>query len=498
MGVEFPEYIFDLEVLTNGQILAFGRFNQVQGVPRNNLARLNADGSIDSRFDSDSSQGGLNGVVYAYALQPDGRIVIGGEFTAVGSVTRNRVARLNTNGSHDTTFDPGAGPGGLPYTEVSTTAVQPGGGILVGGWFSTFGDAPHERIVRLNFDGTVDHDFKASVHNYLNDLARVLSIAVLPNGKILLAGQGFNLVGGSPRVGIARLNSDGSLDPGFDARLHGFTNFKALVPLPDGSVYLAGNLVFADGGGGWAARFDEDGSRDFAFDVRLPTGEGLNELAVQPDGPVLISGLFTAVDGVPCAGLARLFPEAPALTQVDVVESRIQVNEPHGRASVQLQRHGDTSLPLTVSVVTTDGSAIAGEDYTGLSAAVTFAPLETAKTVSIRILDDTNLEDAETFAFLVATVPDGVLTGRTECAIQIQEDDADPPQLRLEARRVGSTLHLIATGTTDTQWRLESRDSASGTNNWQPLTNLTLSTGSLILDQPVTPISRFYRGAWVP
>lgn len=74
----------------------------------------------------------------------------------------------------------------------------------------------------------------------------------------------------------------------------------------------------------------------------------------------------------------------------------------------------------------------------------------------------------------------------------------EPPELRLAAAQNGNLLQLTATGTTNTQWRLESRDTVTGTNAWQPLTNITLGPSPTVMQQPLTSTNRFYRGAWVP
>ena len=98
-------------------------------VTRNYVARLNVDGTLDAAFNPnpDSILGGI-------AVQPDGKILIGGAFTALtpngGSViSRNHLARLNSDGTIDTAFNPG--PNGF----VRTILLQPDGRILIGGGF---------------------------------------------------------------------------------------------------------------------------------------------------------------------------------------------------------------------------------------------------------------------------------------------------------------------------------------------------------------------------
>jgi hypothetical protein len=73
-----------------------------------------------------------------------------------------------------------------------------------------------------------------------------------------------------------------------------------------------------------------------------------------------------------------------------------------------------------------------------------------------------------------------------------------PPELRLTAARNGNLLQLTATGTPSSRWRLESRDTVTGTNAWQPLTNITLGPNPTVIQQPLDGTNRFYRGAWVP
>ena len=125
---------------------------------RNHIGRLNADGSLDTSFDP-----GANGAVYALAVQADGKILVGGYFTTLGgggtgTTTRNYIGRLNADGSLDTSFDPGAN--GAVYA----LAVQADGKILVGGDFTTLGGGgtgttTRNHIGRLNADGSLDTSF---------------------------------------------------------------------------------------------------------------------------------------------------------------------------------------------------------------------------------------------------------------------------------------------------------------------------------------------------
>jgi uncharacterized delta-60 repeat protein len=178
----------------DGKVLIGGDFSAVNDVTHRFLARLNANGSLDSAFNPE-----LNGMTLAIALQPDGKILIGGAFTLVNNVARARIARLNANGSLDTTFDPGAGAN----NEVDAIALQPDGKILVGGKFTTLGDISRARVARLNANGALDSGYDPGGGASYT----VYALAIQPDGKALIGG-GFGFVDDVPRNGIARLCGD--------------------------------------------------------------------------------------------------------------------------------------------------------------------------------------------------------------------------------------------------------------------------------------------------
>ncbi len=117
------------------------------------IARSAATG--ESRFSVDKSfdpPGGVDNEVTSSAIQPDGRIVLAGHFGMVGGIARRSLARLNPDGSVDTTFDPGP----APDESATIVVVQPDGKIIAGGAFTTFGGSYHSHIVRLNAGEFVD------------------------------------------------------------------------------------------------------------------------------------------------------------------------------------------------------------------------------------------------------------------------------------------------------------------------------------------------------
>jgi hypothetical protein len=115
----------------------------VDGRLRRRIARLHADGRLDEAFDPGL---GPNLDVWALAPAHGGKVLIAGSFTYVNGVSRNRVARLNPDGSLDRSFDPGAGAD----NQVFAMAVHKSGKIFLGGSFSRFAGLPRDQVARLH------------------------------------------------------------------------------------------------------------------------------------------------------------------------------------------------------------------------------------------------------------------------------------------------------------------------------------------------------------
>ena len=176
-------YVGATAVQPDGKIILAGNFNSVLGVPRSNIARLNADGTLDTGFDPKA-----NGPVNSVVVQADGKVLLGGAFTtlqpngAAAASARDRIARVNADGTLDTGFDPKANSG------VQCVAVQADGKVLLGGAFTMLqpngAAAPTARqyIARVNSDGTLDTSFDPKANSF------VYSVAVQADGKMLLGG----------------------------------------------------------------------------------------------------------------------------------------------------------------------------------------------------------------------------------------------------------------------------------------------------------------------
>jgi uncharacterized delta-60 repeat protein len=303
-----------------GRLVVGGAYTRLAGRIRSFIGRLNADGSFDDTFSTSS-----NGVVQCIVAQPDGKLLLGGQFSTINGQPRSRLARLNADGTLDLTFSPAATVSGL----VRKIVLQPDGRILVAGDFDTVAGQSRTAIARFNADGALDAGFRADATGLLLPGAApgIFALALQPDGKILFGGQ-FVFVSGETRNGLARVNADGSLDAGFNPSPRP-ADFQAIAVLPDGRILVGGGFSqLAGRAQSYLARLNGDGSADpgFAF-----TGNsGVASIFPQPDGRILVSGYFTQVSGQPHAGWVRLasFGAADASFNFDLVATNRQVNSP--------------------------------------------------------------------------------------------------------------------------------------------------------------------------
>lgn len=183
--------VLALALQPDGKVLLGGVFTSVGGTARNRIARLNADGSLDTSFNP-----GANSTVRTLGVQPDGKVLLGGAFTSAGGTARNSIARLNADGSLDTSFTPGTGANSSVYALV----LQPDGKVLLGGIFSIVGGTARNGIARLNANGSLDTSFDPGT----GANGAVHALTLQSDGKVLLGGT-FTSVSGTLRSGIARL-----------------------------------------------------------------------------------------------------------------------------------------------------------------------------------------------------------------------------------------------------------------------------------------------------
>ncbi len=322
---------------SDGKILVGGEFPYVNGVKRNGLARLNADGSVDltftpyfnneiarnvkalavqadgkvlvgiasvnqvRRLNSDGSQDAsfntpfFSGDTFDIVPLPNGQTLVGGDYT---------LRRLNANGTNDATFTSAAGG-------IRKILIQPDGNILVGGTFTQVGSSIRGRIARLNAsDGSLDNSFNppGGANGVVEDFD------LQSDGKIVLGGD-FTSLNGSARLRIGRLFSDGTLDNSFVQTVDG--TVRAIKIQADGRILIGGSMGFVQSQSRVGlSRLNSNGSLDSSFTARPNTS--VYDVILQSDSKVLIGGEFILVNGASALRIARLLNAAiPARTLFD-------------------------------------------------------------------------------------------------------------------------------------------------------------------------------------
>jgi len=302
----FNNRVNSVVLLPDGGIIAGGNFTTYQGIPRLRIAKLKADGSLDTTFDSSS---GFNGNIISLAIHPDGGVIAGGFFTTYGVTARQSIAKLNgTTAALDTTFDSSSGFN----NSVTSLAIHPDGGVIAGGFFTTYGVTPRQRIAKL--DGTtaaLDTTFDSSS----GFSGSVFSLAIHPDGGVITGGF-FSTYGVTARQSIAKLDgTTAALDTTFDSS-SGFSGFVfSLAIHPDGEVIVGGS--FSDYKGTTRQRIAKLDGKTAALDTTFDSSSGFNffveALAIHPDGGVIAGGDFTTYGGVTREHIAKLNGTTAAL-----------------------------------------------------------------------------------------------------------------------------------------------------------------------------------------
>jgi uncharacterized delta-60 repeat protein len=364
-------------VQPDGKILIGGSFttlapNGGATVTRNRIARLNPDGSLDTAFNPDA-----NNVVFAIVVQADGMIVVGGEYTNIGGQTRNRIARLDAvTGAADLSFNPNSNH------NVRALALQADGNILVSGQFTNIGGQPRNHVARLYATGIdtglADLSFNPNVN------ADTIALVVQADSKILVGGD-FTNVGGTPRNYIARLNANGTLDAAFAPNANNI--IRSIAVQTDGKILAGGNFTSIGATmRNYIARLDTAGTIDLSFNPN--PNNIIISIKVQADGKILAGGSFTSIGGQLRNYIARL----------DAATGLADSFHPN-----------PNSNPLSLALQA-DGKILTGSDFT------TFAPNGGAAVTRNRIarlerdgtLDQTlNLNAVGSVVQAIAVQPDG-------------------------------------------------------------------------------------------
>jgi uncharacterized delta-60 repeat protein len=330
----------------DGKIIIAGSFGTYNNVARNNIARLNPDGSLDITFNISGvtfnpATPSYNRKIDRLAIQNDGKILVAGAFTHIGGVSRNRIARLNSDGSLDTTFNPGNGPD----STINVILLQNDGKIVVGGKFSNYNGFSRQGIARIDSSGNLDTTFSPPI---LTPLAiNVTSIVAQADGKLIYNPEtfvrlmtngtvdiSFNAPGSYGIIAlqstgkiignyndtttfyhdIVRYNIDGSIDSSFLKFIGGSQsiykmiiqdNNKIVIYSPQSPLWVSQDSVSYTVNGVY--RLNENGKMDTTFSSGIGPDGSILDMSAQGDGKILIAGHFLSYYGIVSIRTARIY-----------------------------------------------------------------------------------------------------------------------------------------------------------------------------------------------
>lgn len=227
-----------VKVLPDQKILIAGGFTTINGQTRNYIARLNQDGSLDTSFNANLPTGTSSQPVQIYSMdvQTDGKILIGGRLPNNGVTLPVRIFRLNPDGSFDNSLT------SIPYlvieddipARIRKVQQMPDGKMLVCGRFFTSNGNSQHHLARYNSDGSFDATFTTALNQDCYD------VEVQPDGKYLVAGR-FTTVNGSTRLALVRFNANDSIDTSFNAfsvnNPNTIDEYYGIKLLDDGTIY---------------------------------------------------------------------------------------------------------------------------------------------------------------------------------------------------------------------------------------------------------------------
>ena len=352
-----PGTVLALAQQSDGKLVVGGVFSEIGGAPAGGIARLNRDGTVDTAF---TNAAATNAVVQALLVQPNGTVLVGGNFTTLAGSAHTALGQLQASGQPDGNFVPTIVPGQLYQNRFSVRAlaVQADGKVLAGGNFSipsTFGNLINVSLARLLPSGSLDLLY-SDLDSY-----EIRQLLVQPDAKIIVLGQGqvrnvqpyisatvqrllpngqsdpafvpvagpsfgyqdvayggvldaagrlyiagaFALTGSGPRANVVRILSNGSPDPNFLAATGVGGYATSVVVQPNGRLLIGGS--FSNGAiRSGSLRLHPNGTQDASYTPSNGPNALVTQVLVQPDGAIVMGGNFTTVNGLARTALVRL------------------------------------------------------------------------------------------------------------------------------------------------------------------------------------------------
>jgi len=307
----FDGDVYSIALQPDGKILVGGDFTHYNGEYAGRIIRLNSDGSIDQGFTSGGDE--FNNSVYAIAVQNDGKIVVGGDFGSYYYYSCNGYARLNSDGTFDTTFKHYPFEGTVysillendNKTQYYTGVDNKTQNIIIGG---DFGMSIPELELSLSClskfdpDGTFINTYENGFNSAYNG---VFDMKKQSDGKLICVGGFDEYQGEYCPWNIIRINTDGSQDLSFVGKISddggGFNDgyVYSIQILPNGKIMIgSGSDYFYDRNDdyenlGFLVRLNSNGTLDTTFTYVLDD-DYVEKVLLRKDKTLLVGGDFTS------------------------------------------------------------------------------------------------------------------------------------------------------------------------------------------------------------
>jgi uncharacterized delta-60 repeat protein len=405
---------------SQGRILIGGDFIRVQALPRPGVARLLSNGQLDQAFLSAPTPPLTNTIVRSIALQSDGKILVAA-YAVTTNTPQGFIVRLTPDGTLDATFS------SLTTADnaIDALAIQPDGGILVGGRFTNFAGQSRNQLCRLLSNGSLDDSF-----NPARLMPLVSGITILEDQRILAYWSGGLIpydadLSGTPTNALVRFHNDGSTD----TILRVGAKFVSDVAVqPDGKYILGGRFLSIDQLYGYYKRILPTGETDTTFRPIIGHGnifyENGADAFVQLDSQnrLIIGGPFTYVNGVP-RQIARLLNDTnPCVPILTFPTNRFEFVETNGVVSLPIFRTGDIDSTVSVDIAS---SYLSIPPFQPIKTNIVFNPGVAQQNLLIPLTNDTAIQIRQTFQiYLTNQSPNSVLGPNRIAQVSILDESS--------------------------------------------------------------------------
>ncbi|HEX7860141.1 MAG TPA: Calx-beta domain-containing protein [Verrucomicrobiae bacterium] len=367
----------------DGSIYIAGLFNTTNGLGINHVARLNADGTLDTRFNPGLRNFATQRYVKMLPLE-NGDVLIWVVTGAQPLTYLEGIFRLDERGNIIRVYQ-----GSRPWSNEPIMAITEAEEL-----FTYSGFLPRA-LTKYTATGAVATNFPTV------DIATVRAMHARNSG--LLLGGNFTNIASVAVTNIARLDAQtGAVDTNFPTIVNGAVY---LIRESEGKLYISGDFTKVNGQPrNRLARLNVDGSLDETFDPGLGPNRAAQQLSVQIDGSLMIGTAFDRVDGVNTEPIVRIHGDIKQ-GEIRFVSRRIELSETNHFVNIELERVGGSAGDLSITLSTVEGSALEGQQFGGTNVTLSFADGEFGrKSIRIPLFADNELTGNRTFSVVASSI----------------------------------------------------------------------------------------------